>query len=413
MPARLLVTSAGTGGSNNLMRSLRAGNRSLVIAGCHDDQFVLRNSLAQRNYLTPTTGRPGWVRSIRHVVDAERIDLIISTTDADVAALSRARAVLGRRLFLPRPAVLDTCQDKYRLVAVLRAHGVSAPVTYPVGGLTGLDRLFHRLRDHPLVWCRTRTGAGAMAAVPVRTPEQARGWIEYWRDMRGVPVTDFTLSEYLPGRDFSAQSVWKDGRLVLVKTYERLSYLGTGSQASQVSSVAALARTIREPRVVDTCVRAIRLLDPRASSVFGVDLKENRDGNPCVTEINAGRFSSATNLFDLVGKYNMAATYVRVALGGSVLVRDEYDVSEDRYMLRDVDCLPRIFDVGEFFQGIADIRGPIPQVAAHNETGGKGEGRWDTLGSSRRSEREGPTSGSRRRPRARERARYSGSSSRS
>ena len=53
-----------------------------------------------------------------------------------------------------------------------------------------------------------------------------------------MPVAAFLLSEYLPGRDFGCQSVWKDGELVLIKTYERLSYLGMGSQPSRVSSVA-------------------------------------------------------------------------------------------------------------------------------------------------------------------------------
>jgi carbamoyl-phosphate synthase large subunit len=412
MAARLLVTSAGTGASNNVMRSLRAGNHPVLIVGCHDDQFVLKNSSAERNYLTPPTGRRGWARAIRHVLETERIDLVIPTTDFDVAALSRARATLGRRLFLPRSAALETCQDKYRLIALLRANGIHAPATYPVTDLTALDRLFRRLDGHPLVWCRARTGAGAMAAIPVRTPAQARGWIEYWQDMRGVPATAFILSEYLPGRDFSAQSVWKDGQLVLVKTYERLSYLGTGSRPAQVSSVAALARTVCEPRVVDSCVKAIRLLDPRASGVFGVDLKEDGQANPCITEINAGRFSSATNLFDLVGKHNMAATYVQVALGGQVPVRDEYDVSEDHYMLRDVDSLPRIFDVEEFFHGVGDVRDLAAQVAAHDRTGRKGEGQWGIFRSSRRSGGEGRSSGSRRRPRLRKRERCSESSRR-
>ena len=412
MTARVLVTSAGTGASNNIMRSLRAGDTPVVVAGCHDDRFVLRNSSAERNYLTPPTGGRGWVRAIRHVADTERIDLVIPTNDADVAALSRARPALGRRLFLPRAAALETCRDKYRLTVLLRASGVPAPATYPVTDLTALSRVFRRLGGPSLAWCRARTGTGAMAALPVRTPAQARGWIEYWRDMRGVPANAFILSEYLPGRDFSAQSVWKGGELVLVKTYERLSYLGSGSRPAQVSSVAALARTVYEPRIVSTCVAAIRLLDPRASGVFGVDLKEDGQGTPCITEINAGRFSSATNLFDQVGKYNMAATYVQLALDGPVTLRDEYDVRDDHYMLRDVDTLPRIFGVEELFRDVSDVRDAVAQPAPHRRTRGKEEGPWDISRSTRPSGRGGPTSGSRRRRVARRRECCSGSSRR-
>ncbi len=46
MPIRLLVPAAGTGPGNSLVRSLRSGDSSFVIVGCHDDRFVLpRRSL--------------------------------------------------------------------------------------------------------------------------------------------------------------------------------------------------------------------------------------------------------------------------------------------------------------------------------------------------------------------------------
>ncbi len=213
--------------------------------------------------------------------------------------------------------------------------------------------IFRRLGERPL-WCRVRKGAGALGALPVRTSEQARSWIRYWAEMRGLPANSFILSEYLPGRDYGCQSIWKDGELILVKTYERLSYLGTGSQPAEVSSVAALAKTVSEQRVVDTCVKAIRSLDARASGVFSVDLKEDVRGIPCITEINAGRFSSATNILDLAGACNMATTFVRVACGLPVEFHNVYDAVEDWYMLRDIDSTPNLFSAETFFDNIAD-----------------------------------------------------------
>jgi biotin carboxylase len=357
MTTRLLVTSAGTGPANNLVRSLQAGDASLVVAGCHDDPFVLGNSAADPRYLTPSPGHRGWTAALRHIVKSDRIALVIPATDADVARLSRARAALGARLFLPRAGVLDLCADKYRLTAALRRNGIAAPATWPVTRLDDVERIFDRLSEHPQLWCRIRGGAGSMGAIPVRRPEQARQWIAYWRDMRGVPVRSFTLSEYLPGRDFACQSVWKDGRLVLVKTFERLSYLATGSRPSH-SSVAALAKIVRDPRVVDLGTRAIRLLDRRASGVFSVDLKEDAGGTPCITEINAGRFTSATNLFDLTGKHSMVTTYVRVALGDAPEIDEPYDVAEGYYMLRGIDAPPRIFHADEVLDAIQDARRP-------------------------------------------------------
>jgi len=356
MNARLLVTSAGSGASSNLVRSLRAGPASLTIVGCHDDQFILKNSTADRNYLVPPLSHPTWARALRRVVDAEKIDLVIPTSDGDVAALSRVRGRLPGRLFLPRAATVERCGDKYELTEWLRARGVPAPRTYRVTDLRHLERIFDRLGNPSRAWCRIRAGAGSRGAAPVAGPGQARSWITYWRDMRDVPVSAFTLSEYLPGRDLGCQSVWKDGRLILVKTYERLSYLGSGSQPSEVSAVGALTKTVCEPGVVEISVRALRAVDRKASGVFAVDLKEDSSGVPRVTEINAGRFTSGTNLLDLTGKHNMTAVYLQLARGGAVDLHEEYEGTEHHYMLRDVDAVPRIFHADEFFDGVEDAR---------------------------------------------------------
>jgi glutathione synthase/RimK-type ligase-like ATP-grasp enzyme len=358
MGTRLLITSAGIAASNNLIRSLGAGDPSLFISGCHDDWFVLKKSSADRKYLVPPPGGSRWAESLRRIVRDEEIDLVIPTTDADVAAVSGIRRRLGdRRVFLPRPGVIELCQDKYRLTACLRVRGVPAPATYRVTDRKRIDGIFRRLTPHSSAWCRIRRGSGSIGAVRVKSPEQAWSWIGFWREMRGVRPASFTLSEYLPGRDFGCQSLWKAGRLVLIKTYERLSYLGTGGQPGEVSSIAALAKTVFEPRVVEVSTKAVRALDAKASGVFSIDLREDARGIPCITEINAGRFSSATNIFDLTGKNNMAVTYVRLALDQPVDVRKEYDVAEDHYMLRDLDTPAGIFHADDFYDDIKDARG--------------------------------------------------------
>jgi hypothetical protein len=382
--ARLLLTDAGNAPSNNLARSLRAGAKPVFIVGCNDDQFALKKSDADRNYVIPPADHPEWAEVLRWIMKTDRLDLIIPTVDPDVESLSRARKKLNEYLFLPGASVLDLCRDKYRLIELLRRNGIDAPASYPVRDLKHVTRIFQQLRGGRPLWCRVRSGAGALGALPVRTPEQARSWIRYWKEMRGVPVKAFVLSEYLPGRDFGCQSVWKDGEPVLIKTYERLSYLGMGSQPAQVSSVASLAKTVFESKVVDTCVRAIKLLDARASGVFSVDLKEDVRGTPCITEIGVGRFSSATNIFDLVGKHNMAETFVELARGRPVKIEDSYDAAPDWYMLRDLDGVPRIFHASQFadnirstWQGAAAGRGRLKAM-------GRGKSGWRTFGSTRR-----------------------------
>jgi len=113
---------------------------------------------------------------------------------------------------------------------------------------------------------------------------------------------------------------------------------------------------VDEPRIAAVCAAAIRAVAPRPSGVFCFDVREDIRGVPCVTEINAGRFSMSTNLYDLVGKHNMAVTYLRLALDEPLNVIDEYDAAEGYYMVRDLDMLASIFHTDELADRIEDAR---------------------------------------------------------
>jgi len=357
MDSRLLVSGAGGGVGNNVLRSLRIGEPGFILVGCHHDRFTLKKSTADRNYLVHESTHPRFLESVRRVVEHEKIDLLIPTSDRDVRICSDLRGALPCRVFLPSPGAIALCRDKYELATHLRAHGVGAPITYPIEDLASVVPVFDRFSPAGLVWCRVRAGSGSTGAIPVKSAAQAQAWISYWEVMRGVPITSFTLCEYLPGRDFGCQSLWRDGQPILTKTFERLTYfIGGGSTPSGVSSIAALAKTVDEPRVEQVAMAAVRATDERATGLFGVDLKESGAGVPYVTEINAGRPLAGTNLLDLTGKHNMAVTYVRLALGEPIEMQGERDVAEGYYTVRDLDTLPGIFHGEEFFEEIHDAR---------------------------------------------------------
>jgi carbamoyl-phosphate synthase large subunit len=351
--ARVLVLSAGNGAASNLIRSLLAAP-GVEVVGANADRFVLKKSPAPRNYLLPATDHPAFAAALLSVMAREAVDLVLPGHDDDARILSDLRAALGTRAFLPSAELIDLCQDKYRATVALRERGVPAPRTEAIGTLDDIEPIFARLGSPPRLWCRLRTGSGSRGAIPVARAAQARAWIEYWAEMRGVAVNTFTLSEYLPGRDFNAQALWRDGRQVLIKTCERLSYFGGGSQPSGTSSTPALARMVVEPAVVDVCTRAIQRLDPRATGVFSIDLKADAAGIPNVTEINAGRFAMITSFYDATGRHNMAATCIRLARGEPVDLSEFYDAVEDHYLVRDLDTLPGIFHAESLFENVEE-----------------------------------------------------------
>jgi carbamoyl-phosphate synthase large subunit len=336
---RVLILRAGSALTNNVIRSLRA-DPSLFIVGCHDDRFTLSKSTADRNYVNPAADQV-LVSALNAIIRRERIDLLIPTNDTDALKIARLSDALECRTFLPTPELIERCQDKYRCAVLLKREGVPVAATYRIVDSRHVDVLFRRLKPHRKLWCRIRAGTGSFGAIPVTRPSQVRSWIRYWEEMRGIRPGSFTLSEYLPGRDFGVQSLWKRGRLILTKMAERLKYMDSGSP-SGVSSMPALARMAWEPEVFAVCERAVRALDPKATGVFFIDVKENSAGKPCITEINAGRFAAMTNIYDLAGRHNMALTYVRLSLDQPVRMRNARDFAEDVYFVRSVDTLPTV-----------------------------------------------------------------------
>jgi carbamoyl-phosphate synthase large subunit len=349
----VLVLEAGSAPGNNLIRSLRAGAASLTVIGCNTSRFFLKKSEAQRNYLLPVSTED-FPSALRAIVRAERVDLVIPTNDGDVARLARLRGRLGCRTLLPGRKLLERCRDKYALTQFLRSRGIPAPETYAIEDPSQIRRIFRQFGTPERLWCRVRAGSGSYGAIPVRTPEQVRGWIAFWEGMRGVPRGAFTLSEYLPGRDYCVQCLWHKGRLVLAKMAQRITYLDTGSPSGR-SSMPALAKTVHDPYVIDVCARAVRAVDPKASGVLFVDLKESAKGDPCITEINAGRFATMTNIHDLAGRHNMALTYVRLALGKKVAIPHAYDYAEGFYLVRSVDTLPAVLGKDELLDNIESV----------------------------------------------------------
>jgi hypothetical protein len=169
--------------------------------------------------------------------------------------------------------------------------------------------------------------------------------------MRGVDPAEFTLAEYLPGRDFAGQALFADGEPILTHVYERLSYLGAAAAPAGIG-LAALGRRLADRRVTDLVTAAVRAIEPRASGVFCFDAREDAAGVPRLTEFNAGRFGLSAILLDLAGKVNMAATYVLLAMGEPVEPIVEPEPTEDWYIVREHDGAPAVLRADDFFSGI-------------------------------------------------------------
>ncbi len=356
MDKKVLITGAGSGGTTNLIRSIQHSHYPVEIIGSNADKFSLSRSLAKQNYYVPRaeTGGP-YFAAINEIISREKLDLLIPNNDTEVRVIACNRDLLDAPVFLPDKEAIAICQDKFVFANKMIEGGFKVAQTVSIDTLEDVDKAFDIFKDHEKLWCRMRKGSGSAGAIPVSKAEQAKFWIKYWQDMRGVPEGMFIISEYLPGRDFAFQSIWKNGELILAKTCQRLEYHFARMMPSNASSTPSLGKLVKNPVVDDLCTKAVRSIDPKATGMFSVDLKEDREGKPCITEINIGRFFMITIAFNVVGKHNMAEVYLKLAFNEPVNIPESErynDIGDDEtYLIRGLDNLAGVITKNELEQG--------------------------------------------------------------
>ena len=299
-------------------------------------------------------------RALRRLVRESRVDLVIPTIDRHVQALSDARAPVPRqglpagRTRHQRSAATSTGSPRRCAVTAC-----VAPATYPVRrAAAGVDEIFCSTRA-----VRAGSGAGrgrerARAAGPPsrRRDAGAAQWMAVWQTMQGVPISDFTLarvparagdplSERVAARPNGPRQHLRAARLLRRRQHPERRHVAVVAGQDRGRATASWRSAGRPSR---PSPRA-----PRAPS--GVDVKEDADGRPHVTEINAGRFFMAMTAFRSRPQAPHRA-HVRApgAEGARVDFGETYDAVDDYYMVRDMDIEPGVFHADDFFDGVHD-----------------------------------------------------------
>jgi biotin carboxylase len=334
---RVLVLGAGGSAAANVVDSLRRANHSYDLVGADASPLRLHLSTCDERILLPKAREASYPADLAAASRQWHCDIIHPQADADVLAVGRIRDSLPARTYLPSQRALELAADKMAFADHLRAASIPVPDASLCESIHDVAPLTEKLlAGHERLWVRARSGAGARASLPVRSGAEAEAWVRWWVDERALTPSDFMVSEFLPGREFAYQSVWQDGELVSGQARQRIEYLYGHLTPSGQTSTPAIARTVRIPEIDAVATRAIGALDPRPRGVYCVDVKESADGQPKITEINAGRFFTTSNFFAAAG-LNMPDQLMRCALGERPRRCGSSPLEPDLYWVRMVD----------------------------------------------------------------------------
>lgn len=334
---RVLITSVGGSPGIDVARCLRK-DPSLHIVGADANAWGRQLGMRLCDEVIPLpSARADAVAWLDALTDAARsVDFVFLGLDLEIEALAAAGRPLPVATALAPMHVLPILVDKAKTERAARASGV-LPRTLEFQGAAALDEVFAAL-PAPL-WIRPAVGTSGTGSLKVSTREQAAGWLA--ATTAGDSTRRWIAQEFLPGRNTNWSGVFVDGELVASASMERLEYLLGAVSPSGITGQVRLCETVLLPEVAEAALRIVHTLDPRPNGIYSVDLREDGQGHPKVTEVNP-RLAGRPWLYANAG-VNLPLAAVRALRG--LPVGDAVDVGGFRagiQMYRQVDVDPLI-----------------------------------------------------------------------
>jgi carbamoyl-phosphate synthase large subunit len=318
----------------------------MFIAGTEANEYYLHLAPTDKRYLVPRAKEPGYVDKLNEIIRKEKIDFLHVQPDVEVEVVSEKREKIEANVFLPSKKAVKACQDKLESAKVWKKKDVPVARIIELESEQDVDRAFEEFGSP--IWIRARQGAGGRGSTPADNRETALSWVSYWKS-RNVDW-EFIAQEHLSGRNIGFHSLWKNGELVTSMARERIEYIYPYLAPSGIMGTPAVQKTVHDKAVNKIGTEAVLAIDSDFNGIACVDLKENRSGVPCVTEINPGRMFTTSFFFSYASKVlrkdycaNIPYLYAKLAFKESVPDLQKYDVlPEDVYWIRHMDAPARL-----------------------------------------------------------------------
>lgn len=341
----LLLGCAGSAGIN-FTKSLLL-KKDIEVIGVDINKYYLEMVPIKKKYLVERkkSGEKGYIDAINKIIKKEQIDFVHAQPDSEVAILSKYREQINAKTLLPSKKAVDVFQDKLKTFQELEKVKINVPKTYSIENENSLKKIFSQNKDK--LWIRSNKGAGGKASLPVKNYDQAKEWIKFWVG-RGLKITDFSVSEFLPGREISILMLWHDGKLICSQQKERMEWLQSNVSVSGSGTTTAIQKTVHDAQVNKISTNTILAIEENPNGIYVVDLKQDKNKKFCVTEVNPGRFFT-TSLFYPVAGVNMPYIYVALGLDLPIPKVKPYDsVKKDLYWIRIADGGPAMVKEGKW-----------------------------------------------------------------
>ncbi len=355
----ILVTGIGGLTPRSITGIIRENHPEYKIIGCDVEKKAIgffMDGLVDEYYLAPRCDSLEYFPWIERLVAEKKIDYAFVQPESEIVEWGGYYEKYGKYpcpVFMGCRLLSESLRNKSIMADLLKDTDF-IPRTIKV---TQADPRYEEIEKEigfPC-WIRATEGTGGLGSLRLDDLSSYKSWL-----FINSAISEFTVSEFLPGRHLANEMLYYEGEYVKGAALECVEYVMANTAPSHVTGNTHFGRFLNEDQINAFCDRSIKYLEKRlgvkAHGILSFDLKEDASGNMKVTEVNIRHMAYAGVMahagFDLIED-----TIKIMEDGNSDRVkRDPFHHYEKPYIfLRDVDVEPIILESEEIFEAFSCI----------------------------------------------------------
>lgn len=356
MSKTILVTGIGGLTPRSITTIIRKNHPDYKIIGCDINKKAVgffMKGLLDEYYVCPRCTSPEYFPWVENFIEENHIDYAFVQPESEIVEWGDYFEKHGKYpcpVFMGSKLLSVSLKDKSIMADLLKGTEF-IPKTIKVTQ----DNPRYNDVEHEIgfpCWIRATEGTGGLGSLCLDDLSSYKSWL-----FINSNIPEFTVSEFLTGRHLANEMLYYDGEYVKGAALECVEYVMANTAPSHVTGNTHFGRFLNEDYINEFCDRCVKYLEKKlgvpAHGILSFDLKEDKDGNLKVTEVNI-RHMAYTGVMAQVG-FDLIEDTIRIHEDGNAdnVKRDQFHHYEKPYVfLRDVDVEPIILESEDIFETI-------------------------------------------------------------
>lgn len=344
----ILITGIGGLTPRSIAKVIRKNHPDYKLIGIDANPRAIgfyMQGLVDEHYVCPRCNNVDYFPYLEKLVEKKHIDYAFVQPESEIVAWAEYYNQHGKYpcpTFMGGKELSVSLKDKAIMAELLEGtHFI--PKTIKVTQDNPRYEDVERMIGFPC-WIRATQGTGGLGSLKLDDIGSYKSWLFIHSNIK-----EFTVSEFLTGRHLANQMLYYNNEYVKGAALECAEYVMANTAPSHVTGNTALGRFLNEDSInqfCDECIKYLsKKLDVPAHGILSFDLKEDKDGNLKVTEVNI-RHMAYTGVMAQTG-FDLIEDTIRIMEDGNcdnVIRAPFYHYDKPYVFLRDVDIEPILLD---------------------------------------------------------------------